>query len=47
MDEDYFYCCHLGCKAPLKMVTTIADHRRGLHNGHELRGISELRTELE
>ena len=29
------------------MFTTITENRKGAHNGHENRGISELRTELE
>ena len=44
--EDYYYCCEEGCTAPNKMMTTFADQCNGLHNGHELRGISQLRAEL-
>ena len=28
-------------------MTSFTDFRKGVHNGHEVRGISELRKELE
>ena len=28
-------------------MTTFTEFRKGVHNGHEVRGISELRMELE
>ena len=44
--EDFYYCCEPGCKAPNKMMTTFADFSKGVHNGHKLRAISDLRIEL-
>ena len=38
--EEYYYCCEMGCKAPNKMLTTIAEFSNGLHKGHKLRGIT-------